>query len=91
MKLDLGAGVVGADAVHWGFDAGGNVVLVLQSAVATVRVTMAPGEARDHGCSAVYLATEATLRNAAAQGGAANGAAPASPILGVDGLPLVRR
>lgn len=84
MIVQVGPGVVGKDASHWGQAADGSPILCFQTAAATVRVAFTPEEARDHGCAAIFLATQAFLTKQTAEAKLK----PSSALCGPDGLPL---
>jgi len=84
MKIEVLPGVIGRSGAHWGTTPSGELVFLVQSSAADVRLVMTPAEARDHGCAAIYLATLATLETQ----GEAGGARPASLLVGPSGAPL---
>lgn len=83
MKIDVGAGQIGRDGVHWGTTEEGLPVLLVVSAVATLRLVMTQQETKDLGCGAIYIAMAVALET-----GSDAAAKPASLLVRPDGAPL---
>jgi hypothetical protein len=70
--------------VHWGEGGNGAIVLAIATPQAQLMIAMSAAEAKELGATAIYMAQKRLF-----EAGAVPGTRKASPILGLNGAPLV--
>lgn len=87
MIVEVTAGVIGHDGVHWGQTPQGQIVCVIVCPQATVKLGFEPQEGKEFAATAIYIAQKILVENQSAQNGAAR---VSSSLVGIDGLPLIK-